>query len=143
MRNITTILLIGILLNGCATILTSEGQKTREINKSWENSCIYIGSGETSSAAKFGAEANYVTVRNNIRNITAASGGNAYMVNDFTHDGRGHYAATFEMYKCTETKYLLPKKYEALEKIKQLLDKGVITQEEYDIEKKQILELDK
>jgi hypothetical protein len=133
-------LIIGSLLSGCATKITPEGRKTREIDKSWKNSCTYIVDGETSSAIKFGGKGNYVTVRNNIRNITAAKGGNAYMINDFTNDGMGHYEATFEIYNCPETKYQLPKKYEALEKLKELQDKGVITKEEYESEKKIILD---
>jgi hypothetical protein len=127
--------------SGCATKVSPEGSKTRQIDASWKNSCTYIGSSETSSAMKFGARGNYETVRNNIRNITAKNGGNAYMTNDFLNDGMGHFSASFEMYKCPIAKeeYTVPKKYEALEKLKALQDKGIITQEEYDIEKTKLL----
>jgi hypothetical protein len=133
------IIFILVIFNGCATKVTPEGKKTRQIDVSWKNSCIYIGSSETSSAVKFGAQGNYETVRNNIKNETAASGGNAYIVNDFINDGMGHFSATFEMYNCPETKYHVPKKYDALERLKKLLDEGVITQKEYNQEKAKLL----
>jgi hypothetical protein len=128
-----------LLINGCATKVTPEGRKTRQIDMSWKNSCVYIGSSQTSSALKFGAQGNYETVRNNMKNETASSGGNSYMVNDFKNDGMGHFYASFEIYKCPEIKYHVPKKYDALEKLKKLFDKGVITQKEYDIEKTKLL----
>lgn len=131
--------IVATVLWGCATPTSPEGMHTREIDKSWENSCEFLGSSETSSAVKFGANANRETVINNIKNLTAEKGGNAYVVNDLDDDGLGHYSAKFEIFRCPETKYVLPNKYEALEKIKDLLDKGVLTQEEYEQEKEKIL----
>lgn len=92
-------------LSGCsATPITPEGKLVREINKDWANPCTFLGSEETSSYMKVGGRANYLEVRNNIRNITAARGGNAYVINDFSGDGRGHYSAIFEIYKCPPSK---------------------------------------
>jgi len=139
LKTITTFILV-FSLSSCATKVTTEGSQTREINKSWKNSCTFIGTDQTFSTFKLGATGNYITVRNNIKNVTAERGGNSYVVNDFSDDGLGHYKATFEIYDCPESKYEVPKKYEALEKLKELLDKGVITEEEYQHEKIKLLE---
>ena len=136
-----TILLISvsILFTACATKTTQEGMKTREIDISWKNSCIFIENAQTSSAIKLGANNNRLTVLNNIKNKTAEKGGNSYVINDFSSDGMGHFSGTFEIYKCPITKYNLPTKYKNLEKLKELLDKAIITKKEYDNEKKMIL----
>lgn len=139
MKHILLLLIAGIIFSGCATKVSQKGLKTREIDISWKNSCVFISSGETSSYTKFGAQNNYDTVRNNIQNITATNGSNAYILNSIKGDGMGHYTGKFEMYKCPETKYHLPKKFESLEKLKELLDKGVITQDEYNTEKTKVL----
>ncbi len=128
------------LLTGCADKVNNAGKKTRQIDISWKNTCIFIANDEFYSAMKFGAQGNYDNVLNNIKNETARRGGNSYIINSFVNDGGGHYTARFEMFKCPETKYHVPKKYEALEKLKDLQDKGVITQEEYDIEKAKVLQ---
>jgi|GEM_PF-3438063 len=127
-------LLLVSILSGCATPLSQEAKNTRQIDISSKNSCIFIGSGEASSSIKFGAEANRETVKNNIRNETAANGANSYFTNELVSDGQGHYSATFEMYKCPDIKYSLPTKYASLEKLKKLLAEGVISQKEYDSE---------
>ena len=134
-------ILIGmiILLCSCATEVTKAGRETREIDKSLVNSCIFISDGSTSSVFKFGSKGNYETVRNNIRNITAERGGNAYTVNDFIETGPGHFHSTFEIYKCPETKYQLSNKYRSLGELKSLKGKGIITQKEYEIEKTKLL----
>ena len=139
MKKVFIAIPIIVLLSGCATKATPEGKKTRQIDMSWKNSCVYIGSSQTSSAIKFGAQGNHETVRNNMKNETAENGGNAYMVNDFISDGMGYFSASFEMYKCPETKYHVPKKYDALEKLKKLYDKDVITEKEYKAEKFKLL----
>lgn len=129
-----------VFFGGCATRATLEGQKTREIDKSWKNSCTFIGNSETSSIAKFGGQANYETVRNNIKNETAENGGNSYVVNSIIETSAMHYFATFEMYKCPENRYNLPSEYEALLRLKGLLKENVISQDEYDTELKKIKE---
>ena len=138
------IILLGlstIIFNGCATKLTTEGNKTRQIEASSKNSCVYLGSDEVEGMFKFGDSGNRLTVLNEMRNITALKGGNAYMTNDFRSDGMGHYSASFEIFKCPVAKeeYMLPKKYLELEKLKELLNKGIITQQEYEIEKNKLL----
>ena len=139
MRFQLSLITLSLVIAGCATQLTTNGQGVREIQKEWKNSCEYIGSSQTSSAFKFGAKGNHDTVLNNMRNITAENGGNAYLVNSFYDDGLGHFTSTFEMHNCPESLNRLSNKYDSLERIKDLLGKGVITQEEYEIEKKQIL----
>ncbi len=147
-----TLIAIALLISGCASKLTSAGSKTRQIERSWMNQCKYIGSSHTSSSFKFGGDANYQSVKVDIRNITGANGGNAYVVNDFTSDGSGHYQSSFEMYKCPNNRALLiqnvdskpaksntSNRYDDLERVKSLYDKGVINEEEYKIEKSKIL----
>lgn len=135
-------IVFGILIfTGCASKLTTDGSKTRQIDISFKNSCVYIGSDEISSYIKFGDEGNRLEVQHGIRNITAKNGANSYVINDFRSDGIGHYSASFEMYKCRIAKeeYKVPKKYEALEKLKELKEKGIINEKEYDIEKAKLL----
>ena len=141
-----------ILISGCANKLTTAGSKTRQIDRSWMNQCKFLGSSHTSSSFKLGGDANYQTVKVDMRNITGARGGNAYVVNDFTSDGSGHYQSSFEMYKCPDNRALMiqnvdskpekknsTNKYEDLEKVKSLYDKGIITEEEYKTEKTKML----
>ena len=139
----SAVILATLLLSGCAGKVSPAGKKTRQIDISWKNSCIYIGSEETSSSMKFGAKGNYDQVRNNIKNITAEMGGNSYMVNDLLNDGMGHYSANFEIYNCKETKYHVPTKYKALERLKELHVKGILTDEEFSSEKAKLLNANK
>lgn len=74
---------------------------TREISKDWSNECTHISTEQIWSTWKFGAKANYLEVRNQIRIMTANLGGNAFVVGDFTGDGMGHFGATFEVYHCS------------------------------------------
>ena len=97
-------LFVFMFLTSCATKVTTQGNKVREIDISWKNSCKYLSNDQTSSTFKVGATANYLSVQNNIRNQTADKGGNSYFLNDFSSDGMGHYRAMFEIYNCPNEK---------------------------------------
>jgi hypothetical protein len=74
----------------CATKVTIQGNETRQIDESWKKTYKHLGNEKTYSTFKLGSKGNYLNVQNNIKNITAEKGGNAYFVNDFSGDGLGH-----------------------------------------------------
>jgi hypothetical protein len=99
-KQLSGLIIIGAFLSACATPLTPEARMTREINKDWQNECRQITTEQIWSTWKFGAKGNYDEVRNQMRIMTAESGGNAFVVGDFSGDGMGHYGANFEIYYC-------------------------------------------
>lgn len=103
-KQLSGLIIIGAFLSACATPLTPEARMTREINKDWQNECRQITTEQIWSTWKFGAKGNYDEVRNQMRIMTAESGGNAFVVGDFSGDGMGHYGANFEIYYCDHFK---------------------------------------
>jgi hypothetical protein len=99
-KKISSCMAMACLLNGCATPLTPEARMMREIDKSWQNECKFIRTEYIDSTWKIGAKGNYMEVKNQMRIITAELGGNAFVVNDFSGDGMGHYGAAFKVYYC-------------------------------------------
>lgn len=135
----TGISILSILLTACATKASIEGSKTKQINEELKNNCIFIESNQVSSSVKFGPMANKETVENEIKNQTALNGGNAYYINSFIETSFGHYSSSFEVYKCPETKYTMSKQYHALKELKRLFEEGILSKDEYDKEKFNII----
>ena len=105
-KKIFSLIAVACMLSACATPLTPEARMTREINNDWDyqNECKFLGAEQVWSTWKLGAKGNYAEVRNQMRIITTELGGNAFMVGDFSGDGRGHFRGDFEVYYCDEFK---------------------------------------
>lgn len=131
--------IISFLFTGCATKISPKGLKTKEINAELKDTCLFIQNKQVSSSIKFGPMANKETVENEIKNITAESGGNAYFINNFVETSFGHYSSSFEIYSCSENKYVVSKQYKPLRELKKLFDEGIISKEEYKREKDIVL----
>jgi hypothetical protein len=143
-------------LISCSGIpLTGEGQKVREISPDWSNQCDLIGIREISNASA-GASPGVCKKRalDEMKNKIGEIGGNAYVI---THIRvypclMGGTTVTFEAYSCPDDKSIsvtlrdekmntdTDDLYVKLKNLKKLLDEGIISQQEYDVQKKKILD---
>ena len=152
---ILKVILLSIALSSCSGIpLTEKGKIIRQIDTSWSNQCVLIGTEEITNAS-FGAHPGICKKRafDDMKNRIGELGGNAYVITyvNVAPCLTGGTTITFEAFKCPDEKSISitidnqPKAnendslYTKLKDLKKLLDEGIINQEEYDIQKKKIL----
>lgn len=155
MNNLLIIILLCISsATHSGTPLTEEGKKVREISPDWSNQCDFMGTKEVTNAS-FGANPDVCKKRafDEMKNKVGELGGNAYLVTyiDVSPCLFGGTTITFEAYRCPDEKSISVKRndqidtdssddlYRQLTNLKKLLDQGIINQEEYELQKKKIL----
>lgn len=102
MRTCACIVVVALVLTGCATNLSQLGATVRQIQPDWATRCRFLGVVEASEGRGWDVQDDQRGALNQIRNKVATLGGNAYALSERSSSGIRTFVQV-DAYSCPQS----------------------------------------